>query len=84
MSEPKLSCRELIDFLDRYLDGELSADERTRFDAHLAACPYCVDYIASYRETIRLGKRACEPDAELPDEVPARLVEAILASRRRR
>lgn len=78
-----LTCRELIDFLADYLDGGLEQDSRAAFEAHLAACPRCVDYLASYRETVRLGKRACDPDAELPADVPAELVDAILASRRR-
>jgi hypothetical protein len=41
-----------------------------------------VGYLESYRETIRLGREACEPDGPLPEEVPEELVEAILASRR--
>ena len=83
MERPVLSCRELIDFLAAYLDGELAPETRADFDRHLSLCPSCVDYLASYRETIRLGKRACEPDAELPADVPSELVDAILASRRR-
>ena len=78
-----LSCRELIDFLAAYLDGELAPEARADFDRHLSLCPSCVDYLASYRETVRLGKRACEPDAELPADVPPELVDAILAARRR-
>ena len=77
-----LTCRELIDFLAAYLDGELAPGPRAAFEAHLSRCPACVDYLASYRETIRLGKKACEPDAELPADVPSELVDAILAARR--
>ena len=77
-----LTCRELIDFLAAYLDGELAPEARADFEAHLSVCPHCVDYLASYREAIRLGKRACEPDAELPADLPPALVDAILATRR--
>jgi anti-sigma factor RsiW len=77
-----LTCRELIDFLAAYLEGELAPEARAAFEAHLSLCPDCVDYLASYRETIRLGKRACEPDAELSADVPRELVDAILATRR--
>ena len=78
-----LTCRELIDFLAAYLDGELAPEPRAAFELHLSLCPRCVDYLASYRETIRLGKQACEPGAELPADVPSDLVDAILAARRR-
>lgn len=81
MSARDLSCRELIEFLIAYLDAELPADEHATFEAHLALCPDCVDYLASYRETIRLGRLAfeTEPPAEVPDE----LIDAILATRKR-
>jgi anti-sigma factor RsiW len=82
MEIPLLTCRELIDFLAAYLDDELAPEARADFEAHLCLCPSCVDYLASYRETIRLGKQACEPDAELPADVPRELVDAILATRR--
>jgi anti-sigma factor RsiW len=72
----------MIDFLDAYLDGELAPAPRSAFEAHLSVCRACVDYLAGYRETIRLGKRACDPEAELPADVPSELVDAILAARR--
>jgi anti-sigma factor RsiW len=78
-----LTCRELIEFLGQYVDAELPADERARFDAHLARCPDCASYLESYRETIRAGRRACEADAPVPDDVPQEIVAAILASRPR-
>jgi len=82
MEDPLLTCRELIDFLAAYLDGELAPEARAAFEVHRSLCPDCVGYLASYRETIRLGKQACEPDAELPADVPRELVDAILATRR--
>jgi len=82
MSASGISCRELLDFLAAYLDGELGADVRPGFEAHLARCPACASYLESYRETIRLGREACDPDGPVPEEVPEELVEAILAVRR--
>jgi anti-sigma factor RsiW len=79
-----VTCRELIDFLAAYLDGELDPPTRAAFERHLSLCAACVDYLASYRATVRLGKQACDPDAELPADVPSELVDAILASRPRR
>jgi anti-sigma factor RsiW len=74
-----MTCRELIEFLWRYLEDELPAAERRAFDEHLAVCPDCVDYLASYRETIRLAQDAyADPSAEVPDDVPEELVQAIL------
>ncbi len=79
-----MTCRELIDFLAAYLDGELAPAERSAFEAHLAVCPHCVDYLASYRTTILLEKQAFGGEAEVPEEVPPELVSAILDARGKR
>jgi anti-sigma factor RsiW len=84
MSARELTCREVAAFLIAYEDGELSPAERSEFDAHLAVCPDCVAYLASYRTTVALGKQAfLDEDANAADEVPADLVRAVLAARRR-
>ena len=75
-----MTCRELTDFLDDYLAGELHPDERRRFDTHLADCPSCREYLRGYRDAIRLSKEALA-DEEAP--MPPELVRAITASRRR-
>ncbi len=77
-----LTCREFIEFLLAWREGELPEEERRVFDQHLARCPYCADYLRSYEATIQLGRGAfCEPDEPVPDEVPDELVSAILAAR---
>jgi anti-sigma factor RsiW len=53
-----LTCREIADFLADYLSGELPVDQAARFERHLAVCPACVDYIRSYRDTIRFSRAA--------------------------
>jgi anti-sigma factor RsiW len=82
MSGHDLTCREVLDFLGAYLDGELEHDVRSDFEHHLSLCPECTDYLASYRETLRLTHLGCDRDGPLPEEVPEDLVAAILASRR--
>jgi len=79
---PRLTCREFIDFLASYLDGEIAPGERERFDQHLGVCPACVDYLASYRETIRLSAESASED-DLLDDAPEDLIRAVLAARRR-
>jgi len=79
-----MTCRELVEFLSAYIDGELPADVRLRFDEHLAACPECSAYLRTYRQTVKLAKDAFQdPDDPLPVEVPEGLVKAILAARRK-
>lgn len=77
-----MTCRELDDFLLDYVGGDLPEDVRREFDSHLRVCPACVDYVQTYRVSIRIGKAAFAGDGEVPAEVPEELVRAILAARR--
>jgi anti-sigma factor RsiW len=79
-----MTCREFIDFLADYLSGELPATQQAVFEEHLAICPDCVNYLDTYRETIRLGKAAfADPEDPVPEEVPEELVQAILSAVRK-
>lgn len=55
---PYLSCREVLDFLMSYLDGELTADQRAEFERHLTVCPSCVNYLNSYKATLEMARSA--------------------------
>lgn len=80
----EITCREVSDFLNEYVEGELSADRRAVFERHLAICGECRDYLASYRATIQLGKRALtQDDLGVDAKLPEKLVQAILAAKRR-
>ncbi len=52
-----LVCQEVVELITDYLEGELSRAERRRFDAHLADCEHCTEYLAQMRATIRLTGR---------------------------
>jgi anti-sigma factor RsiW len=80
-----MTCRDFIEFLMDYVAGELSAEERALFDAHLAICPPCVAYLKTYRATIQMGQAAlAASEGPVPADVPEELVQAILAARRQR
>jgi anti-sigma factor RsiW len=80
---PYITCRELIEFLHLYLDGELPPDRVTEFKRHLSVCDPCVKYIKTYEEAIALGRVAYRDwDAPAGDEVPEELVRAVLLARR--
>lgn len=77
-----MTCRTFIEFLMEYLDGELSPEEHTEFEAHLAECPWCVAYLQNYQEAIRLGKAVFADEVRnVPEDVPEELIQAILAAR---
>ena len=77
-----LSCRDLYGFIDQFLDGSLDLGPRAAFTAHLAVCGACRRYLASYRTSVDVARRAELADAPASNEAPRELVAAILKSRR--
>jgi anti-sigma factor RsiW len=47
-------CQQAVELVTNYLEGALSRAGRRRFEAHLAACPHCTEYLAQMRKTIEL------------------------------
>ena len=61
-----LVCREAVELVTDYLEGALSSRERARFEAHLAQCPHCREYLAQIEATIAAMGRV-EPEALAPE-----------------
>lgn len=78
-----MTCKELTDFLMDYLEKELPERTRAEFERHIAMCPPCLNYLESYKIAVELGRRVCEGDAAVPDEVPEHLIQAILSAVRK-
>jgi anti-sigma factor RsiW len=74
------TCREVIDFIRAYLDGELSVPERAAFDEHLRQCRSCVAYIETYRASIVMAKLTMADPAATTPPVPKGLASAIMQS----
>jgi anti-sigma factor RsiW len=49
-----LVCQQAVELVTDYLEGALSRGDRRRFEAHLAGCPHCTEYLAQMRATISL------------------------------
>ena len=79
-----ITCRDLIDQLDAYVDGSMSPEQRSKLDAHFSVCPACVAYLNNYRQTIAMGRAVfSDTSAPVPADVPKELLAAILASRKK-
>jgi anti-sigma factor RsiW len=68
-----LTCRELVELVTDYLEGSLSRRDRKRFEKHIDGCTNCREYVAQFRETIRLTGTLREQDVskEAADELLA-------------
>lgn len=75
-----LTCRELTELVDDYIDGRLGFWERTKFQLHLGMCEVCRQYLEQLRATRQaLGKL---PEPEMPDEVRDELLERFRSWKR--
>jgi anti-sigma factor RsiW len=52
MTEPDITCRELVELVTAYLDGAMEPSERQRLEAHLGDCRSCRHYLDQMRRTI--------------------------------
>jgi anti-sigma factor RsiW len=49
-----ITCQEVVELLNDYLEGELPEADRVRVAAHLEGCDGCTTILEEFRETIRL------------------------------
>jgi anti-sigma factor RsiW len=66
-----IACVSGVELLMDYLEGMLPADLQARLEEHVAGCPRCVAFVASYRETPRIIRDATA--AALPPDLEASL-----------
>jgi anti-sigma factor RsiW len=62
----ELVCQQVVELVTDYLEDRLSRADRRRFDAHLAGCPDCTEYLAQLRATIALAGRITAADLTPP------------------
>jgi anti-sigma factor RsiW len=55
-------CRQAVELVTAYLEDALPARDRTRFEAHIAECPHCTEYLEQMRRTLEVLGRI-EPEA---------------------
>jgi len=75
----EIVCASGVELLMDYLEGVLPADVRSAVDAHVAGCPRCVAFLASYRETPRLLREATA--TRIPADLQASLRAFLRAQR---
>lgn len=47
-----MTCREMVELVTAYLEGNLPPEQRARFEEHLAICDGCQAYVEEMRNTL--------------------------------
>ncbi len=50
----ELVCQEMVELITDYIEGGLTRSQRKRFQAHIAGCEHCAEYLEQMRATIRV------------------------------
>ena len=64
-------CREMVDLLVDYLDGELSVGTTMDLEKHLKGCDNCLAFLNTYRKAVSLSQKLEYGD--IPAELQKRL-----------
>ena len=54
-TQTELTCRQVVEVVNDYLDDGMTTDERASFEQHLHACPWCMTYLDHIRQTVALA-----------------------------
>src|SRR4051795_7762150 len=72
-----IRCQHVVELVTDYLEGVLEPAMLTEFEAHLALCPGCTEYLDQIRDTVRtVGRVSLD---ELSDTARTRLLAAFEA-----
>jgi anti-sigma factor RsiW len=69
------TCKDSIDLLREYTDGELTDELRAKLEDHLCDCPPCEDFLRTYKETPGVCRQALK--AAIPEEMANRLTDFL-------
>ncbi len=72
-------CKQLLDLLSDYVDGDLESQLKEDIDSHLADCPPCHEFLAVFAKTVecmrelRMKEMPCEMRERLHSFVISRI-----------
>ena len=73
-----MRCKDLIAFITEYEEGSLPKYKKFFFELHLKICPPCREFLESFHTSIKLGKKCCCPESQVPPTVPEDFIQAVL------
>lgn len=65
------TCKEVVDVLTEYVEGDLPEADRSGLERHLADCPMCRAFLSTYRASSALARESLR--AEVPEALSDRI-----------
>ena len=77
-----MNCRELLELLSEYIEGELPPELRGEIECHVEECPQCKLVIDTLKLTIKLYN--CLEPCTLPEKIKEEVLGKLKALHERR
>ena len=74
-----MNCRDMVDYLSDYVDGELDASIRKIIETHGGECPPCRAFVRTLRRTVEMVQAS--PSEPLPPILRQALCAALRKAR---
>ena len=71
-----ICCKECIELLHDYLEGELTPEINASLEEHFEDCPPCIAFVNTYKSASHLCKVTLESN-DIPDAVKNKLKEFV-------
>jgi anti-sigma factor RsiW len=77
-----ICCKECLDLLADYLDGELDSNTAQSLEEHFQDCPPCIAFLNTYKSTSKICRDTLGT-IEIPDIVKSKLQEFLKENTRK-
>ncbi|MCH8209492.1 MAG: zf-HC2 domain-containing protein [Nitrospinae bacterium] len=71
-----ICCKECLDLLYDYLEGELDPEVSKDLEEHFEDCPPCISFLNTYKITTKLARESLG-ETDIPDAVKLKLQEYL-------
>jgi anti-sigma factor (TIGR02949 family) len=72
------TCKQVLQALTEYLEGDLAPEEKERFERHMRDCPPCRAFLRTYQKAGELARRTLR-EGDVPEEVRQRVRDFLRA-----
>ncbi|GJL77099.1 MAG: hypothetical protein NPINA01_00880 [Nitrospinaceae bacterium] len=78
-----ICCKECLDLLSDYLDGELDPQTSSSLEEHFQDCPPCIAFLNTFKTSTNLCRETIRK-VEIPEVVQVKLKEFVTQNARKK
>jgi len=71
-----ICCKECLDLLYDYIEGDLDQETKTSLDEHFQDCPPCISFLNTYKSTTKICRNTLNK-VEIPEAIRETLLKVL-------